>query len=283
MRKMLAVFITSLLVPVAASAGSLEPMPSTTGTVGELVTKWDGVRAEKRASVVSVDWETYAFVIPAAGSLAGNFGTYFRSDVTFANRRSQDQIISIGWIARGVNNGSAAVFSFKLPANTTDFEPDFVGRVLGRSGLGSIVVIAVDSAGNVDKLASIDAFSRIWTNQPGSSGTVSQDFPPVDVEDNLATSYAYGLRQDEQYRTNVGLVNLNNSTETYTIVVIGTRGSRTFTQVVQPYSMEQVALPAGTYGDLSLRISNGISFNWWTAYGTSVDNITGDGWVSHVH
>lgn len=32
-----------------------------------------------------------------------------------------------------------------------------------------------------------------------------------------------------------------------------------------------------------LRISSGANFNWLSAYGTSIDNTTGDGWVSHVH
>src|SRR5207237_3700283 len=132
-----------------------------------------------------------------------------------------------------------------LAANTTTMEPDFVARVLGKSGLGSILVVAVDAAGNVDTSASIDGFSRIWTNQPGSAGTVSQDFPPVETQDSLSTSYGYGLRQDEQYRTNVGLVNLYSTPQTFTIAVVGLRGSTSFTQSVQPYSMEQVGLPAG--------------------------------------
>jgi hypothetical protein len=65
---------------------------------------------------------------------------------------------------------------------------------------------------------------------------------------------------------------------------VGLRGSNSFTQVVQPYSMEQPSLPAGIYGDCYIRITSGsTNFNWWSAYGTSVDNVTGDGWVSHVH
>jgi hypothetical protein len=251
--------------------------------VRDLVDKWNAARSARHAQVIGVDWETNAFVFPAAGSVAGNFGTFFRSDVTLANRRSTNQIISIAWIARGANNGAGTVSKFTLPANTTTIESDFVARILGKSGLGSILVVAVDAAGNVDTSASIDGFSRIWTNQPGSAGTVSQDFAPVETQDSLATSYGYGLRQDEQYRTNVGLVNLYGTPQTFTIAVVGFRNSTSFTQVVQPYSMEQVALPAGIYGDLYLRINSGANLNWWTAYGTSVDNITGDGWVSHVH
>ena len=193
------------------------------------------------------------------------------------------QTVSIGWIARGVNNGSSQVQSFTIPANTTVIEQDFVARVLGKSGLGSIVVIARTASGGIDTAASLDGFSRIWTPQPNSSGTVSQNFPPVDVEDTLSTSYGYGLRHDPQYRTNVGLVNLYATPQTFSVAVVGINGSTSFNVTVQPYSMEQVGLPAGNYGDLFLRISSGPNLNWWSAYGTSVDNITGDGWVSHVH
>jgi hypothetical protein len=46
--------------------------------------------------------------------------------------------------------------------------------------------------------------------------------------------------------------------------------------------MLQVPLPAGTYGDLILAIeSTGFDFAW-SAYGASVDNISGDSWTSHA-
>ncbi|HEX3580907.1 MAG TPA: hypothetical protein VH087_04035 [Thermoanaerobaculia bacterium] len=252
--------------------------------MADLVRQWREARQQVRAQVISVDWDTYAFVIPAAGSLPGNFGTFFRSDFALSNSRSTPQRISVGWIARGVNNGSSPVQYFTLPASTVDFEHDFVASVLGKSGLGSVIVIAVDSAGNIDTSASIDCFSRIYTTQPSTNGTMSQDFPAIDLKDNLATSYAYGLRQDANFRTNVGLVNVYGDPQQFTVRVIGIFGSTTFTVNVQPYSMDQVALPTGNWGDLSLQVSTSLSnFNWWTAYGSTVDNRTGDGWVSHVH
>lgn len=276
------VLALTLIMASPAFAARLEPLASPPETVADLFAIWQKQQGF-HGQVISVDWETYAFLIPVAGSAAGANNTYFRSDVTLANRRSAPQTISIGWIAQGVNNGSAQVQNFSLPGNTTVIESDFVARILGKSGLGSIVVIARDFSGAIDTSAQIDGFSRIWTNQPGSSGTVSQAFPAVDTEDSLATSYAYGLRQDQQYRTNAGFVNLYGEPQTFTTAVISLSGSTTFNVMVQPYSMLQVPLPAGTYGDLYLRISSGPNFNWWSAYGTSVDNRTGDGWVSHAH
>ena len=272
--------------PMQFQRNALQELPSNGETVADMMRS---IRLQRQQqgkigpNVISVDSEASSFLIPAAGSVGGANGTYFRSDVTLANRRSTAQIIQVGWIARGVNNASAPTQRFSINPNTTTFENDFVNRILGKSGLGSILVLAVDSAGNADSGALIDGFSRIWTPQPGSSGTVSQEFSSVDVKDSLADSYGYGLRQDASYRTNVGLVNLYDTPQTFTINVVGFTTNTSFTQTVQPYSMEQVPLPAGNYGDLYIRVASGPNLNWWSAYGTSVDNITGDGWVSHVH
>ena len=275
--------VVILLIAANAHARALlEPYASFgEETVADVAGRWHEARSHQ-ASVIAVDWDTYAFLIPVAGSVAGAVGTYFRSDVTLANRRSAPQIVSILWIARGVNNGSSSVQSFTIPANTTVMERDFVATVLRKSGLGSIVVIARTSAGGVDTAAKIDGFSRIWTQQPGAAGSVSQNFPPVDTEDSLATSYGYGMRQDAQFRSNAGFVNLYGTPQDFTVGVVGTDGS-SFKVSVQPYSMEQVAIPAGHWGDFYIRVTSGSNLNWWSAYGTSVDNVSGDGWVTHVH
>jgi hypothetical protein len=271
-------------------------------TVSDMVSRLRNFREAKRAAkvngsvkpnVVSVDWAKESFIIPAAGSLQGSNGTFFKSDVTIANRRGSPQVIEIGFISRGVNNGTKPTKKFTIGANTTTIDNDFIGIVMGESGLGTLLVVAVtgtQAGAPVDELAEIDGFSRIWTPQPiqpgasSSIGTVSQAFESIDLEDNLATSYGYGLKQDANFRTNVGMVNLYGTSNTFTVNIVGTLGNTQFQQTVQPYSMEQPAVPAGNWGDFYIRISTSSSnFNWWSAYGTTVDNRTGDGWVSHVH
>ena len=285
-RRLLFVALLTFIITLSAAAQrpGLQALPDNGETVTGVIAALQRVRDGHRASVVEVDWETWAFVIPAAGSVQGANNTFFRSDVTIANRGDFDQYIAVAWFARSVNNGNASVKRFIIPASTTVIERDFVGRILGQSGLGSILVVATDSSGNVDETAEIDGFSRIWTPQPGTSGTTSQEFAAVSLEDTLATSYAYGLRQDAGYRTNVGLVNIWDTENTFTINVVGLQGQTSFTQRVLPYSMEQVSIPAGNWSDLYLRIESApTNFNWWSAYGVSVDNVTGDGWISHVH
>lgn len=278
------VFGVLFSVSAGASAAQLEELPWSGGTIAQLVEQVRAHREGPRTRVIAVDWEAATFLIPAAGSVRGNQGTFYRSDVTIANRRNAAQRIAVGWIAQGIDNGNAPVKYFNIAANTTVFQADFVGTSLGTSGLGAILVLGVDAAGNFDTNAILDGFSRIWSPQPNASGTVSQEFAAVDPEDTLATSYGYGLRQDAQYRTNVGFVNLYNTSNTYTVNVVGTGGNTSFSRTVKPYSMDQVGVPAGNWGDFYIRVSSAPSnFNWWSAYGSSVDNLTGDGWVSHVH
>src|SRR5436305_8118487 len=128
---------------------------------------------------------------------------------------------------------------------------------------------------------------RIWTPQPGSTGTVSQSFPAVSLFDSVDnfTAFALGLRQDASYRTNVGVVNLDSVVHTWTITSLNT--SATMTLQVQPFSLSQTGVPAsfaGSSGNLSLTYdvhAADDSFTW-SAYASSVDNVTGDGWVSRA-
>lgn len=289
MSRRLSIVVSIVVFTLSAAASEpakLEPLPDTGETIASFLDRMHGMRGGggPKSNVIAVDWEMSSFLIPAAGSLQGNQGTYYRSDVTIANRRNAAQRIALLWFAQGVNNGSSSVQTFQIAANTTVFEADFVNTVLGRTGLGSIVVIGVDAAGNPDSNAQLDGFSRIWTPQPNATGTVSQEFASVELEDSLATSYGYGLRQDAGYRTNIGFVNLYSTANTFTVNIVGTGGNTQFTQDVLPYSMQQRGVPAGNWGNFYVRVSSApTNFNWWSAYASSTDNTTGDGWVSHVH
>jgi hypothetical protein len=285
--KISAALLGLLFFTSSAFASRLQRLGNDGSTVADLLAS---VQASRRApgfgsSVVTGDVTKNSFIIPVAGSVQGANGTFFKSDVTIANRRATPQIISVGFLKRGVNNGSAPVQNFTLPANFTDVERDFIGTTLGESGLGTILVVAKTSTATnspVDTNASIDGFSRIWTPQPGSAGSVSQSFEAISIEETALNRWAYGVRHDESFRTNVGIVNLSSVDITFNVQVIGLRGSTSFPQLVHAFSMEQVGVPAGIYGD-GFVFFTGATDIIWSAYGTSVDNVTGDGWVTHAH
>ncbi|MGN6185834.1 MAG: hypothetical protein ACTHQM_19540 [Thermoanaerobaculia bacterium] len=252
-------------------------------TVGELVHL---LASEVRPAVISVDWTTDSFVIPVAGNAAGNNGTYFKSDVVFNNDRLVDQRIAVGWLAQGQNNCSAALQYFNLSANSVTIADDFVGQTLGKSGLGAILVVAVLSSGLADHDGEIDGYSRIWTPQPGSGGTVSQNFTAIDTEDSIGslTATLMGLKQSSKFRTNVGIVNMDTAAaHTWTFTSIFNR--RMTSVQVPPCSMMQVPATldsASSSGNLAFSVkSDGFGF-YWSGFGSSTDNVTGDGWVSRA-
>src|SRR5207247_3079045 len=126
---------------------------------------------------------------------------------------------------------------------------------------------------------------RIYTQQQGAEGTVSQEFPPVDVYNLLVAdqSASLGLRQDDSFRTNFGIVNADKIPHTVRVTAIGERLTKDTTVTVPAYGMVQTSIPAGDYGAVSVVFditdSGGASIAW-VAYASSTDNITGDGWVS---
>lgn len=274
------------------SAGPIqfEQVPHRPGLAMDLVRQTESLRAIRSAkridaNIVRVDSSTFGFTIPAAGSLQGGGGTFFKSDVTLANYEDNPRRILVIWLARGTDGSNAPVFRTTLPDAPPVTTRDFV-TALGLSGLGSLFVVAVDSADQVDASGNIDGFSRIWTNQPGAAGTVSQPFPGMD-DANLYGEFeaiALGLRQDAGYRSNAGVVNLDDQAHRFTVTVLGENTEAEFTIDVPALSMQQISLGSDAFGALTLIFTpdvDDVDFGW-LAYGTSVDNITGDGWVSNA-
>ena len=277
--------VLSFVPALASGQSTFRRLPPDGARLGDLVRRLPKAPGPQvRTKVIGLDSTDTAFLFAAAGSVQGANGTFFRSDVTIINHRSVDQRIAVGWLAAGVDNSTAPLQYFTIPARTPVILADFVGQTLGKSGLGAVIVFGQTSTGDADAAAQLDGFSRIWTNQPGAQGTVSQGFPSVSLLDSIGslTAYALGNRHDSQYRTNVGVVNLDSVAHTWTVSVNGLHGSTTFSISVPPISMKQVGLPSGTYGDLALSFdSDGFGF-YWSAYGATVDNFSGDSWSSHA-
>ena len=274
--------------PAAIAFSSVEP-----GLPENLLAQLHARRTSRargvRASAITDSISARAFIIPAAGSTAGGGGTlFFKSDVTLVNYRDTPQQVVVGFWSQGSANtlNFSTYKSVTLPPNQFVTVQDFVSKSLGASGLGSLVFIPYTGTA-LDTNAAIDGFSRIYTKQPGSTGTVSQPFEAIDP-DTLSAQYideaiALGLRQDADFRTNFGIVNVDPSPHVYKVSFIGEKLQTNVTITVPAYGMVQQAIPAGDYGALQIQYqvtdagNNTVS---WVGYASSTDNVTGDGWVS---
>lgn len=224
------------------------------------------------------------FVIPIAGAGAGGGGTFFRTEAVVVNRRSSAQYVNFYFfpIGGGAANCTRPSVSKRLDAGSWYFYSDLVNDVFGTTGFGAVIVLGVTGAGSntVDSNAAIDGNARIWSPQPGSSGTTSQNFPSVSLEEGVGVGYQsiWGLRADEFYRSNVGIFNYDTVTRTFKVNVNGFRGSQLFSTDIPPCSLVQQAIPGGPYGSFELDIQPLDGRALFFTYGSSVDNVTGDAW-----
>jgi hypothetical protein len=225
-------------------------------------------------------------LLPAAGSVQGANGTFFRSDINLVNYSSHDQTVELRWLPQFVTGNGVSVKRMTISALSGVNSEDFVGSVMQQSGLGSILITGISIEGAGDPTAVLYATSRIWSNQPGlSNGTVSQTFSAIPAGSIHSTRLSIiGLRRDARYRLNVGVVNLDAVNEQrFQIVVRGTSASVaevTFV-TVPPLSMVQSSFVGPPLDNVQIAIDNvsaSARSNTWTAYGSSVDNTTGDGW-----
>jgi hypothetical protein len=238
------------------------------------------------ANVVSSDGVGETILFPVAGSVEGINGTFFRSEVTLANFKNEDQEVLVEFLEQGATVPFTAV-RLTLEAGRFYYWENFVGTFLNRNGkLGSLRIRAVNTGSTVtDTTAQLNGFSRIYTEQPNGPGTSSMALAAIDETDlgslGLAAAYVLGARQDAQYRTNVGIVNLATVDRVFLVEPKVTFGSNPagFTVTVPARSMQQVKLPDGTFGGVAVKITPATE-GPWSAYAASVDNQSGDGWIS---
>jgi hypothetical protein len=264
-------------VDVASLVAAIQATPVTP------VSKAEAVRGE----VVFEEAAFPAFWFPVVGNVIGGFGTHFKSDIFIVNYGNSAKEVLFVFGPRGQSNvGTARTFRRTVQPGHISLR-DIIGTQFQTDGLGYLLVTAViPGTTTVDATAVLDGFSRIWTQQPGSAGTVSQSLVPVPIGNNGQTTnfssaplFAIGSRQDSQFRTNVGVASLDTQERTFRVDILGTGGNTSFTITVPGSSMAQAAIPPGNWGDMLIMISQtSPSQLGWTAYTSTVDNVTGDGW-----
>jgi hypothetical protein len=228
-------------------------------------------------------------IIPAAGSTAGANGTFFRSDITIMNLAAHDQAVMLRWLPQA-GTGSRVDKTVVIHGLFGIRSEDFVTDYLNVSGVGALIVSAVTPDGAPDLSAALAVSTRIWTQQPVTGGTTSQRFPAIPLNAiNTPAALLFGngfARQIGNYRVNVGIVNLDpNNTQTFAVQLqsISVMPGPVIVSI-PPMSMQQIPVGLGgsNFGPVTISITNATAqatkSNLWIAYGSTIDNVTGDAW-----
>ena len=250
------------------------------------------VAAESVTASAALDTDTTQFLIPIAGNVRGARGEHFRTDLTVINFKGTPQLVRIEWIPRP--GAPAATIERTIPFLGFSTWQDFVGTELDLEGAGALLVTALTTGGALDPSGQIEGFARIWNYMECIDlvGTVSQAVSALSMDGwrNGSPAYVHGVRQTSQYRTNVGIVNLDRSaTRRFRLIVNSGLGKIERTIELPPFTMTQEPVGEGPYGDLSVYVEpldarfyvepQLEAFGPWRAYATSIDNYSGSGWV----
>ena len=244
--------------------------------------------ASRRADAVTAGRRS-SLVIPVAGSTPGAFGTFWRTDLSVINYRDVEQRVVITYSSTGASfyGWSEVEVQVVLPAHSTTTYEDVVPTLFHKNGLGAIHINPTFETTVFDPAADLDATYRIWTDQPGRGGTMSQASSALHVFElptGTQTRVIIGARQDANFRCNVGVTYLGYDARSFRITASSASGSVTTTVLVQGYNMAQVALPQGNLGYMTVTVEplDVLDGEVWSAYASSIDNVSGDAWLQNA-
>lgn len=226
----------------------------------------------------AIEQDSFQFLIPVAGNVAGANGEHFRTNLTIVNYRGTEQVVDLTWIPQ---SGAPMSKRLTLPYLTNLTFADIVGAHIGATGLGAIVVTAVLPTGAADPAGIIDGYARIWTPNRQGTGEISSSIGAMTLHGwrNDSPAYVHGTRRTSQFRTSYGIVNLDlERTRSFRVIVNSGLGRYEETVELGPFSMAQRPV-SGVYGDLSIYVEPLGAGGPWHAYGTSTDNQSRSSWI----
>ena len=218
----------------------------------------------------------YVYRVPAVAHNLGAGGTPWRSDLAIVNRSGFSANLTLTYLATGAELTQSA----GLQAGATVEWPNVLESLFGQPP-------AVNTAGLVKVVADVPVVVTGRSYSVGLQGTMGQDYPGLTDADALVPGHVGvlpGLKRNEDFYTNVGVVNLGAATCTVAITVFDASGfqagsTRVFTvdagRWVQQYDF-LASVGAGTrdiaYATVEVRTPEGKAW----AYAAVIDATSRD-------
>lgn len=220
-----------------------------------------------------------ALLIPAAAHLPGAGGTVWRTDAEVHNPGQTQCVYTVELLPRDQDNSSPVSQSFQLDPGLSVRYGDILDTMFGFSGAAALRITPDSCA--------VEVTSRTYNATPG--GTYGQLVPARSIHDTVrsgAMVQLIGLREDGDFRTNIGLLNAGASSIQVRIDLYDASGSLLGTVPSDQTSLRPLEFRqldgvlhditsknvAGAFAVISTDTENGAFF----AYASMIDNRTGD-------
>jgi PKD repeat protein len=206
---------------------------------------------------------TNALTIPVVGRTPGANQTFWRSDVTFFNPATSPLTTTLRY--------GGAEHTVTLDAGETEVLADILSTFGQTSGAGTLVVSWNGANAPV-------VTSRTYTTTE-DGGTYGQSIDPMaTVRSSMVVP---GLRNDGEFRSNVGFVNAGFETETFSVVILSPSGTELARRTIELGPNALVQYPIGTLfpsvaASSFTMLMEGDANAQLFAYGSMVDNASGD-------
>ena len=231
---------------------------------------------------------TWSYVVPATANKTGALGTDWHTDLTVVNPHNYNVPIVLQYLKTGQDNSSGVptIEIEILPLETLNF-----WNVLGENGFkapgttGAVLVYGDDTKMSCQSHAcDISVFARTYTLDPaggqGEFGQAVPGFPTNFGLDSTVLAFMPQIMDDQDFRTNVGVVSLTNALVKVRFDLQDKDGnvvSRT-DHMLPPFGHSQWRLEAGvTGGTVVAYIQEGPAGAVVVPYASVVNNASGDG------
>jgi hypothetical protein len=219
------------------------------------------------------NWRWYAF--PAVANAPGNYGTYFRTDLSIVNPYDWKSItVNVYYYPTNTDNTHQTSSSKAIPAKGSILIPTVLGTLFNVEGSGAITVKTDDSS-------LFFASARTYTQTTNGTLGLMETGQPY-ISSYTDKEFISSLRNGSGFRTNVGVLAFTTKPVDFAIEVFDQAGNLkgSNTVILKPNGHTQIGVStfAGDFDSgyavwKPLLADPSLS---WMSYATVIDNTSGD-------